>query len=144
MIEIRGNIFDQKCDAICITTNGIIKKNGEAVMGAGIALQAKIKYPQLPKLLAEKIAQEGNKVYSFKFDNDDRTIITFPTKNHWKDDSDIELIKRSLLQLVWMTTRNKWERVCLPRPGCSNGRLNWFDVKKYVSKLDNRFIIVNL
>ena len=143
MIEIRGNIFDQKCDAICITTNGIIKKNGEAVMGAGIALQAKIKYPQLPKLLAEKIAQEGNRVYSFKLD-DDRSIVTFPTKNHWRDDSDIELIKQSLLQLVWMTTQNEWEKVCLPRPGCSNGKLKWTDVKRYVSKLDDRFIVVNL
>ncbi len=142
MIEINGNIFDQKCDAICITTNGIIKKNGEAVMGAGIALQAKIKYPQLPKLLAEKITQEGNKIYSFKFGN--INIVTFPTKNHWRDDSNIELIKQSLLQLVQMANNNEWKKVCLPRPGCNNGKLNWLDIKKYVSKLDNRFIIVNL
>lgn len=31
-------------EAVCITTNGIIKTNGRAVMGAGIARQANQKY----------------------------------------------------------------------------------------------------
>jgi len=144
MIEIHGNIFDQECDAICITTNGIIKKNGEAVMGAGIALQAKIKYPQLPKLLAERIKQKGNHVYSFDIEGEERTVVTFPTKHHWKENSDMELIKRSLLQLVWLANENKWGKVCLPRPGCSHGKLSWLEVKRYVEKLDDRFIVVNL
>lgn len=45
MHEIEGNIFEQKCDAICITTNGVTKLDASgnlvAVMGAGIALAAK-------------------------------------------------------------------------------------------------------
>ena len=36
---LTGNIFDYVglVDAICITTNGTIKSNGELVMGAGVA-----------------------------------------------------------------------------------------------------------
>ncbi|MCZ2224447.1 MAG: hypothetical protein LC122_12560 [Chitinophagales bacterium] len=47
MIEVIGNLFDfvNIADAICITTNGIVKSNQEAVMGAGIALQAAEKFP---------------------------------------------------------------------------------------------------
>jgi len=45
MLELRGNynIFElpqNPSEAMCITTNGIVKKDGKAVMGAGIAKQA--------------------------------------------------------------------------------------------------------
>jgi len=62
-----------------ITTNGNIKNNGEAVMGKGIALQAKERYPGLPSLLANHIKKCGN-VISI---SPDYKIITFPTKNNW-------------------------------------------------------------
>lgn len=44
MRDIKGNIWtlydsDPTC-YICITTNGFVKSNGEAVMGRGTALQA--------------------------------------------------------------------------------------------------------
>jgi len=42
MIESTGNIWngleDPQVDAICVTTNGVLKRNGALVMGAGIAL----------------------------------------------------------------------------------------------------------
>jgi len=39
MKELRGNLFHTPCDVICITTNGFVKRNGEAVMGRGCAVQ---------------------------------------------------------------------------------------------------------
>jgi len=43
MKEVIGNIWNyyNKGNWIVITTNGTIKKNGEAVMGRGVALEAK-------------------------------------------------------------------------------------------------------
>jgi len=59
------NIWEiiQNDDFLIITTNGWINKKGEAVMGRGIALQAKKNFPDLPRILASKIKQEGNKVH---------------------------------------------------------------------------------
>ena len=39
MKEIRGDLFTQEADTICITTNGFVKANGECVMGRGCAKQ---------------------------------------------------------------------------------------------------------
>lgn len=152
MNEIRGNILDYigRADGVCITTNGIVKSNGEAVMGAGVALAFKNRFPQLPKLLGSAITREGNVVrfldyvqgqHGSKFT---RTI-SFPTKHHWRDKSDIELIKESARQLVHFcdTVAPKASKIIIPRPGCGNGELNWRDVKEILSPmLDDRFYII--
>ena len=39
MREAKGNMLLMKCDALVITTNGFVKRDGAAVMGRGIALQ---------------------------------------------------------------------------------------------------------
>ena len=51
MKEVKGDIWKSDCDIIAITTNGVVKKNGELVMGRGIASQAKQRYPDIPKIL---------------------------------------------------------------------------------------------
>lgn len=150
MLEIEGDIWDCKTplSPICITTNGYIKKNGQCVMGRGIALQAKIRYPKLPKELGDRIKQFGNKVFYFP----DYDIITFPTKHIWTDTADIELIKSSAEQLVEMVNSDYinmaesygWKRIYLVRPGCSNGKLQWKDVKSIIEKIlvSDNFIVV--
>lgn len=57
MKEVTGNIWDyhEKGYWIVITTNGTVKANGEAVMGRGVALQAKRKYQGLPWRLGQEI-----------------------------------------------------------------------------------------
>jgi hypothetical protein len=67
--------------AICVTTNGYVKKNGRCAMGRGIALQAKKKYPNLPYRLGERILSSGNQVYHFSMALEEEfNIITFPVK----------------------------------------------------------------
>lgn len=43
ILETDIDIFQlpKTTEAVCVTTNGVIDKNGNAVMGKGIALQAK-------------------------------------------------------------------------------------------------------
>ena len=75
MIEIYGDMFDPSTyknqhgeplplspDAICITTNGFVKKNGEAVMGRGCAAQAKKMLVGVDKALGSAIKRAGNRV----------------------------------------------------------------------------------
>jgi hypothetical protein len=56
-------------------------------------------------------------------------LISFPTKRHWREDSDIELIKRSAQELVSILKDDPAKRVLFTRPGCGNGNLDWEDVR---------------
>ena len=143
---LKGNLFEptNEVNAICITTNGIIKQNGCAVMGKGVALEAVKRYPGIDKILAEKLIHFGNKVHLLCEQNS-LSVLSFPTKNHWRDSSDLNLIKNSAKQLVEMTNKNEWSEVWLPSVGCGCGNLSWNIVKNSLSDiLDGRLCIVSL
>lgn len=153
MKEVTGNIWDyhKQGNWIVITTNGNINKVGECIMGRGIALEAKKRFPLLPKQLGNTITEHGNHVHRFfcLYDFPDAPItkiITFPTKHNWWEKSDLALIERSCEELVDTVSMflHNYELVYLVRPGCNNGQLEWKDVKLVLEKhLDNRFIIVD-
>ena len=139
-IKKRGNIFDASTDAVCVTTNGVICRTG-AVMGAGIAKEANARY-HLSGILAEKLRMSGNHVYDLGV-YDNKHILSFPTKNHWRDPSDIELIEQSCLELVALANANNWTEVLLPPVGCGCGGLNFQTQVAPVLEeiLDDRFVI---
>ncbi|MCK9429374.1 MAG: macro domain-containing protein [Candidatus Omnitrophica bacterium] len=140
MKEEIGNIFDKK--TFCITTNGVVKINGELVMGAGIALEAKKRYPQLPILYGNHVKEYGNTPVIVTI-NKIVSIISFPTKNNWKDKSNINLIINSCKELVKLVDKYNLTEIYLTRPGCGLGGLDWNYVKPIISKLlDDRFIIL--
>jgi len=72
MLEAYGNIWDlaPDYDAVVITTNGYVKKNGEAVMGRGIAKEAKEIFPDLPLKLGKRITEHGNFCFGFSVNSD--------------------------------------------------------------------------
>lgn len=131
-------------DAVCITTNGIIKNDGKAVMGAGIAKQANIVY-KLDAELATHLQNSGNVPYVFnKKGHNGGCLISFPTKYNWKDKSDIHLIERSAQLLAELCDRRKIRYCYLTPPGCGCGGLDWeTEVKPVIEKyLDDRFTVV--
>ena len=134
-----GNIWNLEADGICIPTNGVVKKDGTAVMGAGLALQASNRYPTLKYALANAL-KYGNKVRVFSYD---KLIYTVPTKHNWKDNSDLNLIEESLIRLVYYVNCNQNERVLITKLGCGLGGLDWSQVEPLMSKyLDDRFVLV--
>lgn len=161
MLEIRGkyNIFElpkQPCqsrvtEAVCVTTNGIIKADGRAVMGAGIAKQAN-EYFQVDEKLGQYLKEYGNRafnlgIYSRQYINDIAyfRLFSLPTKHHWKEDSDITLICKSCEQLMEMCDKFGIEKCYLTPPGCGCGKLNYeITVRPWISMiLDDRFIVVD-
>jgi len=127
MIEvIKGNIWDyhSKGHFITVTTNCNLKSNGDAVMGKGIALQAKNRFPDLPKLVGQVIKQHGHSFCAFPVER----IITVPTKVNWYEESSLELIAASFAQLIIVAHTMLPDRL---RPiycvkfGCSNGHRDW-------------------
>jgi hypothetical protein len=143
MKEIIGNIWVQaKYPAyIVIPTNGVVKHNGECVMGRGLAYQAKIKYPDLPKELGGYIKDHGNIVFVFCEYN----LLTFPVKHMYNQKADISLINESAKQLREILLDKFWlSPVYIPHVGCGNGGLLWSDVKpiieQYFGDLENIII----
>ena len=130
-------------EGICVTTNGMIRKDGRAVMGAGVAKAFRDRYEGLDYTLAKSLRENGNVVSDLGI-KEGYHIISFPTKNNWKDNSDINLIEQSAKQLVQLADKLNLTTVWLPQPGCTNGHLDWETVKKVIEPyLDDRFIVTS-
>jgi len=140
MKQVEGDIWElwSTGNWIGVTTNGCIRKDGLAVMGRGIAKDAADRFPKLPQQLAWKLKNYGNHVFFFL----PYRIFTFPTKNDWKDPSDLSLIRQSCEELRMISAG----RVFLPRPGCSNGKLAWDEVEPILSEVlaEDWFTVVSL
>lgn len=169
---IYGNLFEQTdVDAICITTNGFVKKNGECVMGRGCAKEATKRYCGIAKLLGENIKKYGNRPLILSSLSSKPVLVSFPVKSegcnrahinksqivtHMRDKffihqyvpgwalvADKEIIIKSAKDLVEMTNKYEWKKVVLPRPGCGAGELNWNEVFPLLNKiLDDRFYCI--
>lgn len=131
MIEIDGNIFDEigKADAICITTNCTFRKdNKRIVCGKGIAGEAAKIWPEFESLLGSLSLANGKAnlfLPRLVLVDNNTNIMSLPTKYHWRDKSDLSLIKSSVIHISVLAIQLNWQRVCIPRPGCDNGGLNW-------------------
>jgi len=165
MKEIIGDIFtsmsDGETDSICITTNGIVGADNKAIMGAGTAGEAARRYPSVRKTLGKALNAFGNLPYVIgmigldgNFQDTDAALIkekkyrcllwSFPTKNDFRFKSDMNLIIKSCQLMVDHANKFELKKIVLPRPGCSNGKLLWADVKKLIEPiLDDRFVIVS-
>lgn len=155
MQVIKCNIFD-KCksgDALCVTTNNCIKSDGKLVMGAGNAKTFRNTFKGIDEKLGSFVTKYGNRVFrvgekEIKIELEPSKIVTvfsFPTKNNWKDKSDLNLIEQSCIQLKQVVGKFKIQgNIYIPAPGCSNGGLDWEnEVKPIVEKylIENKYII---
>lgn len=134
-------------EAICITTNGITKSNGDAVMGKGIALTAN-NYFHISKKLGEYLIKYGNRAFDMgffaAFNQAPHHVLTFPTKHDWRYNSDINLIKTSAEQIVRICDARSITKCYLPPVGCANGHLDYEKTVKPVLEeiLDDRFVVI--
>ena len=144
MKEVKGNIWEYPSDYKCITINGALRKNGTGVMGAGIALEAKLRYPDVEKTLGEHIKENNGKVRLCMLGHG---LIGFPTKYHFMErNSNLNLIKKSARELNQLKKLlPKKTTIALTRPGCRNGHLKWKVVKPILEKIlsSDNFIIVD-
>jgi hypothetical protein len=144
--EVVGDIWDywERRHWICVTTNGDIRSDGLAVMGRGIAKQAAERFPSLPRELATHLRRGVNTPCVFH----DYRLVTFPTKYHWRDKSDIPLIVESYKSLTSTHIGAIWHNhsqdgvIYLPRPGCNNGQLDWDDVRAALEPISDKNVTI--
>lgn len=133
--ETSGNLFNSNAEALVNAVNCV------GVMGKGIALQFKQKFPA-EYFKAYKIAcQNGElaigKVQIFELKNTNTNpnfIINFPTKNHWREPSKIEYIESGLRSLVEAIEQYKIKSIAMPALGCGLGGLDYKKVKPLIEK----------
>ncbi len=141
-----GIIDDDNSMIEIIQKNDILKSNAEAlvntvncvgVMGSGIALQFKKKFPEnfeVYKRACDTNELELGNVLVFDTGQmfNPRYIINFPTKNHWRAKSRIEDIATGLEALVEVVIDHKIKSIAIPPLGCGLGGLDWEDVRPLI------------
>lgn len=132
MINVAGNLFQQK-GWLCITTNGFVKNNGRAVMGAGCAKTIRDAVPNIDLALGAHIKRSGNVAGPIGSYNNN-AVFSFPVKHNWWENADLDLIAESAksirnLYLFALGNSTKGCDVWIPRPGCGNGKLSYKDVE---------------
>ena len=131
-----------------VTTNGAVRPNGRAIMGAGTAAQALERFSSADATLGRYLTRWGNRPFILI---PEEGLLTFPTKGeNVRAPSSLVLIERSARFLVQMADGPKgqsWEHILLVKPGCGErtGQLDWdTQVQPVVEPiLDDRFVIVD-
>lgn len=133
---VEMNIFDSPAQVIVNAVNTV------GVMGKGIAKQYKTSYPEMfkeyKKFCEEQLLEVG-KLWIYK--TEDKWILNFPTKDHWRNPSKIEYIEKGLQKFVDTYKEKEIYSISFPALGCGNGGLNWeYEVKplmeKYLESID--------
>ena len=124
----RGDLFQDRAQALVNPVNCV------GVMGKGIALQFKEKFPDNFKEYAQAYRRNGVRPgRMFVFDTyrpqAHRYIINFPTKRHWRDSSRIEDIEAGTLALAGEIRDRRIESVAIPALGSGLGGLDWERVR---------------
>ncbi len=135
-----GNIFASDCQTLVNTINC------DGVMGAGIALEFKLRLPAMFEQYVEH-CQKGRidigKLWIYKPPVDakeQRWVLNFPTKLHWKNPSKIEYLEEGLAKFVDVYRSRGVKSIAFPVLGSKNGGLDeersLSVMQKYLTKCD--------
>lgn len=129
---VSGNFFDYDAHLRVNTVNCV------GVMGAGVALQFKNKFPKM----YEEYVKECNlgrvkigKPHVWKDNeifNSSPIIINFPTKDDWKKPSEYEYVDKGLIWLKEFLNEKDNCTITIPALGCGHGGLQWDRVKRMI------------
>ena len=129
--QINGNIFNSKCQTIVNTVNCV------GVMGKGIALVHKLRYPNMYEEYREhcenKLIKTGT-LWLYNKQQNAPWILSFPTKFHWKYPSKIEWVKQGLQKFVDTYEKRGITSIAFPLLGTHNGGLDINKVRKLMTE----------
>lgn len=134
--EVSGNIFNTKAMAVVNTVNCV------GAMGKGIALDFKLRFPEMFKeyqrICFQHLLKPGQ-ILPYK--KTSPIILNFAIKDDWKEPSKIEWIEETLKKFVDNYKKLGITSVAFPWMGAMNGGLPIEVIKeltrKYLSSLDD-------
>jgi O-acetyl-ADP-ribose deacetylase (regulator of RNase III) len=130
MIELtRGDLLNAPVEALVNAVNTV------GVMGKGIALQFRKKFPEMFRAYEAACRSAEVRIGAMHvFDRGDsfssaRWIVNFPTKRHWREPSRIADVDAGLVDLVAVVRRLGIKSIAIPPLGCGLGGLDWNEVR---------------
>lgn len=141
----KGNLLNAPTEALVNTVNTV------GIMGKGIALQFKKRFPNNFKIYAKacknKTLTVGKLLIVKEITLDgEKLIINFPTKAHWRNKSKYEYIEDGLKELRKKIVDYGIKSIAIPPLGCGNGGLSWEKVKSMIERslgnIENTEILV--
>jgi O-acetyl-ADP-ribose deacetylase (regulator of RNase III) len=133
-LQTTGSIFDFTSPSV--PTAIVNTVNCVGVMGKGLALEFKQRYPAMFKVYAAEckagricvgqvsIWSEGNNLF----------IVNFPTKDDWRNPSQLKWIADGLDDLRERAIMMNMQSLILPALGCNLGGLNFDDVRLLIEQ----------
>ncbi|WP_314345581.1 macro domain-containing protein [Haemophilus parahaemolyticus] len=125
MIEFKkGNIFSTQSDVVVNAVNCV------GVMGAGIALEFKLRFPDMfskYQNFCKSGALDIGKLWLYSIPNSKSgfsKILNFPTKRDWKQSSKIEFIEDGLSKFVHSYENKSINSIAFPYLGAGKGSLS--------------------
>ena len=124
-----GDMFAVEADIRVNTVNCV------GVMGAGVALAFKKRYPAMFRDYVKKC--KAGKIRIGQLDiwkTSTEWIVNFPTKQDWRVSSKYEYVESGLIALRIYLKQQGRVRVVLPALGCGHGGLEWDRIKKTIGE----------
>lgn len=131
---IQGNIFDCGADALVNPVNCV------GVMGKGLALAFKARFPQMFGSYVHACRQGHLRIGSIHVHDfgphhqNPRFVLNFPTKYHWRDRSEIQYIFLGLQSLSREIETLGIQDIALPALGCGLGGLDFSRVSAVIEQ----------
>lgn len=126
---IKGDIFNSPAQVLVNTVNTV------GVMGKGIALEFKNRYPEMFKVYQKECDENNFDIGNLLlWKKEDKWVLLFPTKKHWRSKSEIYYIEKGLDKFVQTYEVLGIESIAFPRLGCGNGGLEWNVVQPIMEK----------
>lgn len=128
-----GNIFNSDCQYLVNPVNTV------GVMGKGLALDFKNKFPDNFKKY-RKYCKSGEFTVGklLIISENNKKIVNFPTKLHWKNKSEINYILEGLEKLKTAIEKYNIKSIAMPKLGCGLGGLDWNIVYSEITKWHNQ------
>lgn len=128
LTPLSGDIFASRAQTLVNTVNCV------GVMGKGIALEFKRRYPAMFEDYVTRCRLKQVRLgepYVFR-DLGGTMILNFPTKSHWRSPSRLEDIEEGLEYFVRHAADWDVTSVAFPPLGCGNGGLAWEEVEPLI------------
>lgn len=129
-----GNLLESEAEALVNTVNTV------GVMGKGIALQFRNKFPNNFKMYSKACKSNDVKMGHLLVTEEEalltgkKIIINFPTKTNWRLPSEYQYVEAGLSELVKVIKAKQLKSIAIPPLGAGNGGLDWNKVKQILEK----------
>jgi O-acetyl-ADP-ribose deacetylase (regulator of RNase III) len=138
IVILEGNIFESKCEVIVNPTNSI------GIMGAGLAKAFRTRYPDVCEHYncysnSFQMNYRSNKImppiyYESGFNKNDKAVLMFATKIHWKNPSEYKFISNGLDETKSILIKYGSPSIAFPALGCGLGGLKFQHVLSLIER----------